>query len=127
MAKITVVGFVSSWRFGSDEPNPEWGMKVNEPHSKKDKLTGQWVKVGSTSYTVKSAYGIEIDFRQFKQGERVEIQGTLVSEDWEKGDKKGKNLVIKATAIEKLQRGEIESRNVGTRQLEPEYDPEAPF
>ena len=128
MAKIDLIAFVSDWKFGEKEPNPKWGMKVSEPHSKKD--GDNWVKVGATNYTVKAAYGTDIDFSKYSQGERVHIRGTLVSEDWESNGKKGKNLVIKATSADPIGRGE--NYSVGTR--EPELpsdwklvDEDAPF
>lgn len=123
MAKIEVNAFVSDWKFGEKSPNPSWGMKVSEPHSKKE--GEKWVKVGSTNYTVKSAYGVEIDFSQFNQGERVAITGTLTSESWEANGNKGKSLVIKATSVDVLQKGQHEQRNVGTR--DPFADSDAPF
>jgi len=129
MAKIEVIGFVSNWKYGEDTPNPSWGMKVSEPHSKKD--GEKWVKVGSTNYTVKAAYGVDIDFSQYRQGERVEIKGTQVSEEWESNGKKGKNLIIKATSVEELSRGQHEPRSVGTKEAIPdnwvEVDAELPF
>jgi hypothetical protein len=123
MAKIELNAFVSDWKFGEKVPNPSWGMKVSEPHSKKE--GEKWVKVGSTNYTVKSAYGVDIDFSKFGQGERVAIVGTLTSESWESNGNKGKSLVIKATSVELLQSGQHEHRNVGTR--DPFTDADAPF
>lgn len=114
MAKIEVTAFVSDWKFGEKSPNPDWAMKVSEPHSKK--VGEKWEKVGATNYTVKAAYGVEINFAQFSQGERVQIIGTQVSESWERNGTKGKNLVIKATSVDVLQRGEHEHRTVGTSQ-----------
>jgi hypothetical protein len=129
MAKIEVIGFVSDWKFGEKEPNPTWAMKVSEPHQKK--IEGKYVKAGSTNYTVKAAYGVEIDFSQYRQGDRVEIIGTQLSEEWESGDKKGKNLVIKASSVRELQRGQHEEKSVGTREEAPStwipVDEDAPF
>ena len=74
MAKIeSMVGFVTEWKYGSDDPNPKWAMKVSEPHSKKD--GDKWVKVGSTNYTIKAAYGVDIDFTKFGKNDRVEVKG----------------------------------------------------
>ena len=97
MAKIEVTGWVSDWKFqNSEEPNPEWGMKLSEAHSKK---TGDsWEVVGHTRFTVKAAYGVSIDFRQYKSGDRVKVTGTQVTEEREQY----KNLVIKAETIEVL-------------------------
>ena len=93
MAKIEVTGYVSDWKYQTDEPNPEWGMKLSESHSKKN---GEgWDVVGHTRFTVKAAYDVSIDFRQYKSGDRVTVVGTQVTE--ERGEYK--NLVIKATSI----------------------------
>jgi hypothetical protein len=47
---------------------------------------------------VKAAYGVEIDFKAFKSGDRVKVIGTQVTE------KKGEysNLIIKADSVEVL-------------------------
>lgn len=97
MAKVEVTAFVSDWKFGETQPNPSWAMKVSESHSKKD--GDKWVKVGSTNFTVKAAYGVNIDFSAFRTGDRVKIIGTQVSESWESNGKKGKSLVIKADDV----------------------------
>ena len=129
MAKIEVVGFVSDWKYGEKDPNPSWAMKISEPHSKKD--GDKWIKNGSTNYTVKAAYGVEIDFSEFRQGDRVEVKGTQISEEWESNGKKGKNLTIKASSVDILQRGQHEHRQPGTREVIPndwvEVDESAPF
>ena len=127
MAKIEVNAFVSDWKYGEKIPNPSWGMKVSEPHSKK--VGDKWEKVGATNYTVKAAFGVDIDFSQFSQGERVAIKGTQVSEAWEKNGVKGKTLVIKATEVDVIERGEIQARNVGTQSNDnwAVVDDELPF
>lgn len=103
MAKIEVTAFVSDWKFGETQPNPSWAMKVSESHSKKD--GDKWIKVGSTNFTVKGAYGTNIDFSAFRTGDRVKITGTQVSESWESNGKKGKSLVIKADDVVMLSEG----------------------
>lgn len=95
MAKIDVTAWVLDWKYQTDEPNPEWGMKVSESHSKKNDAGG-WDIVGRTNFTVKAAYGTSIDFRRFKKGDRVRIIGTQVTEV--RGEYK--NLVIKADTVE---------------------------
>jgi len=98
MAKIEVTGWVTDWKYKTDEPNPTWGMKVNESHSKKT-ADGGWEVVGNTRFTVKAAYGVEIDFGQFKSGQRVKIMGTQLTE------KNGEyeNLILKAESVEVLE------------------------
>jgi len=96
MAKIEVIAFVSDWKYQTDEPNPDWGMKINESHSKKNGEA--WEVVGHTRFTVKAAYGVDIDFKAFKSGDRVKVTGTQVTE--ERGEYK--NLVIKADSVEVL-------------------------
>jgi hypothetical protein len=127
MAKIEVVGFVSDWKYGEKDPNPNWAMKISEPHSKKE--GDKWVKNGSTNYTVKAAYGVEIDFSEYRQGDRVEVKGTQVSEEWESNGKKGKNLIIKASSVELLQSGQHEHRQPGTfeKAVAAPFDVETPF
>jgi hypothetical protein len=98
MAKIEVTAFVQNWRYGNDaEPNPAWGMKIDEVHSKKNEAGG-WEVAGHTYFTVKSAYQVEIDFTQFKKGDRVKVTGTQVTE--ERGEYK--NLILKAESVELL-------------------------
>jgi hypothetical protein len=96
MAKIEVIAFVSDWKYQTAEPNPDWGMKINESHSKKN--GDSWEVIGHTRFTVKAAYGVNIDFKAYKSGDRVKVIGTQVTE--ERGDYK--NLVIKADSIEVL-------------------------
>lgn len=96
MAKIEVTGWVSDWTYQTSEPNPEWGMKLNESHSKKN--GDSWEVVGNTRFTVKAAYGVSIDFRNFSSGDRVLVKGTQVTET--RGEYK--NLVIKADSVEVL-------------------------
>ena len=97
MAKIEVTGYVSDWRYETDEPNPEWAMKFYEAHWKKN-AADQFEVAGNTSFTVKAAYGVTIDFRQYKAGDKVLIKGTQVTET--RGEYK--NLVIKAETIQVL-------------------------
>ena len=96
MAKIEVIAFVSDWKYQTAEPNPDWAMKINESHSKKN--GDSWEVIGHTRYTVKAAYGVSIDFKAFKSGDRVKVTGTQVTE--ERGEYK--NLVIKADSVELL-------------------------
>jgi hypothetical protein len=96
MAKIEVIAFVSDWKYQTPESNPAWGMKINESHSKKN--GDSWEVIGHTRFTVKAAYGVEIDFTKFNSGDRVKVIGTQVTE--ERGEYK--NLVIKADTVELL-------------------------
>ncbi len=95
MAKIEVIAFVSDWKFQTAE-KVDWAMKINESHSKKN--GDSWEVIGHTRFTVKAAYGVEIDFTKFKSGDRVKVTGTQVTE--ERGEYK--NLVIKADSVEVL-------------------------
>ena len=96
MAKIEVIAFVSDWKYQTGEPNPDWGMKINESHSKKNGEA--WEVIGHTRFTVKAAYGVTIDFKAFKSGDRVKVTGTQVTEE----RNEYKNLVIKADSVEVL-------------------------
>ena len=115
MAKITVVGYVSEWKYGTNELNPVWGMKISEPHYKK--VGDKFEKIGATNFTVKAAWGKEFNFQTYGKGEKVEITGTQVSEDWEANGKKGKNLVIKADEIKYITYSN-EYKDAGTREPE---------
>ncbi len=95
MAKIEVIAFVSDWKYQTDE-KVNWAIKINESHSKKN--GDAWEVIGHTRYTVKAAYGVEIDFTKFNSGDRVKVIGTQVTE--ERGEYK--NLVIKADSVEVL-------------------------
>jgi hypothetical protein len=97
MAKIEVTGWVSDWKYQTNEENPEWGMKLNEAHWKKN-AADQFEVAGNTNFTVKAAYGVTIDFRNYKAGDKVLVKGTQVTET--RGEYK--NLVIKAESIEVL-------------------------
>jgi hypothetical protein len=97
MAKIEAQGYVSAWRFGeAEEPNPEWAMKFFETHWKKNGEA--YEPNGATNWTVKAAWGVTIDFRQYKAGDKVLIKGTQVTETRDQY----KNLIIKAESIEVL-------------------------
>jgi hypothetical protein len=98
VAKIEVIGWVMNWRYQSDEPNPEWAMKLSESHSKQNESGGLEVK-SYTNWTVKAGYNVSLDFRKFKKGDRVRVIGTQLTE--ERGEYK--NLVIKATSVEVLE------------------------
>lgn len=97
MAEISFKGFVEEWTKNSPQ-HPAWGMRVTESHSKKDE-SGQWVNTGYTNRTVKTAYGVEIDFTQFAKGDLIQVAGTEVTETSEKDGKKYSNLIVKATAV----------------------------
>jgi hypothetical protein len=57
-----------------------------------------WEVIGHTRFTVKAAYGVEIDFTKFNSGDRVKVTGTQVTEE----RNEYKNLVIKADSVEVL-------------------------
>lgn len=82
MAKIEVTGFVQDWT--RDNPNhPSWGMKLAETHSKM--VDGERKTVARTYRTIKAAYGQDIDFQNFRSGDRVTVTG------WEFTDKSERN------------------------------------
>lgn len=96
MAEIKFVGFVEDWTKNNPQ-HPAWGMRVSEPHRKKD--GDNWVTVGRTNRTVKTAFGVTIDFTQFAKGSRVEVVGKEVTETSEKDGKTYDNLVVKAETV----------------------------
>lgn len=96
MADISFTGFVDEWT--KNEPNhPAWAMRVTEPHRKKD--GDKWVTVSRTRYTIKTAYGVEIDFSKIPVGSRVEIVGKLSTDVSEKDGKRYENLIVKAETV----------------------------
>ena len=103
MAEIVVTAFVQEWKRDSTEPNPDWGMKVVETHSKKN--GDKWETIGRTYFTVKSGWDISIDFRQFKRGDKVRIVGKQVTESREYEGKTYHTLTIKAQTVEVVQTG----------------------
>lgn len=119
MAKIAeLIGFVEGWSKDNPE-NPSWGMKLSEPHSKKD--GEKWVTVSRTYYTIKAAYEVEIDFTQFKKGDRVRIEGTQLTEV----SGEYKNLVVKATSVEVIAPRESGAtsalKNIGAKPLDEAF------
>ena len=107
MAEITVTAFVQDWKRDSNEPNPDWGMKVAENHQKKD--GDKWVTIGRTYFTVKVGWDVKIDFRQFKSGDRVKITGKQVTETRENNGKTYYTLTIKADTCELVQSGQSQA------------------
>lgn len=97
MAKIEFTGFVDPWSATEDQ-HPKWGMKVVELHSKKNDKD-VWETVGRTWRTVRAAYGTEVDFTQFKKGDRVVITGTEVTVASESNGKKFYNLTVNAASV----------------------------
>jgi hypothetical protein len=98
MAKIEFTGFVDPWSATEDQ-HPKWGMKVVELHSRKNEKTNEWETVGRTWRTVRAAYGTEIDFTQFKKGDRVEVTGVEVTLASESNGKKYYNLTVNASTV----------------------------
>ena len=96
MAKIEFTGFVQEWNKTSPE-HPDWAMKVAETHSKKE--GEKYVTVARTYRTVKAGYGAEIDFTQFRQGDRVTVSGNELTEVREYNGEKMYNLIVKADSV----------------------------
>lgn len=130
MAEIKFTGFVDEWT-KTNPQHPDWGMRVSEPHRKKD--GDQWVTSGRTTRTVKAAYGVTIDFNHFKPGDMVTVVGKEVTETSERDGKTYNNLVVKADTVT----AEARSGNVAVNQSkQPTFDaptgwepvdPTAPF
>lgn len=109
MAEIKFVGFVDDWKRADAstgtqaQSHPNWAMRVNEKHSKK--VDGQLVPSGVTRRTVKAGWDkeaerpVQIDFTQFRVGDRVEVSGIEVSEEYEFNGRKASSLVVKATSV----------------------------
>jgi hypothetical protein len=100
MAEIKFVGFVEDWTKNNAQ-HPDWGMRVSEPHRKKD--GEEWVTVGRTYRTIKAGYDVRIDFTQFKKGDRVEVIGKELTESSEKDGKRYDNLIVKAETVTRVE------------------------
>ena len=97
MAEIRFTAFVEG-NLGN------WAIKTSEPHSKKEE-DGSWTTVSRTFRTVKAAYGHDIDFTQFREGDRVEIIGKEVTEIREAEGQTYYNLVVKAEDVQLASQG----------------------
>lgn len=111
MAKIEFTAFV--------EDVKDWMVKTSEPHRKQ--IDGEWKTVSRTYRIVKSAYGQEIDFRQFSVGDRVEVVGTESTVVREFEGKKFYDLTVKAETISRI------TPKQGFAQAASEPDWDAPF
>lgn len=102
MAEISkLTGFVENWnRNDITAPNPEWAMKVSEPHAKK--VDDKFVTDGRTFWTVKAMYGVSIDFTQFRAGDRVELSGRSKTVEREHEGKKYYDLVLLAETVKHI-------------------------
>ena len=99
MAKIEIESaFVESWNKNT-ELHPFWGMKVAEPHSRKND-EGKFETVGRTFRTVKVSKSSGIDLTQFVKGDRVQVWGKEVTEVREFEGKKFYDLIVWADRVE---------------------------
>ena len=108
MAEIIIkTAYVQEWKRDSNEPNPEWAMKVAEVHYRKQ--GEEFIPAGRTYYTVKAGYGVTIDFRKFRKGDKVTIQGVQVTESREYEGKTYNTLTVKASLVELVQTSQGEA------------------
>jgi hypothetical protein len=107
MAEIVVVGYVQEWKKESTDPHPYWGMKISEPHYKKE--GEESVLASRTYFTVKAGWQIEIDFTKFKVGDKVKVVGKQFTEVRENAGKTYSSLIIRAETVELEQSGKSES------------------
>lgn len=100
MAKIDVTGWAQDW--SKDKPQPHWGMKFAETHSRK--TADGYEVVARTFWTVKAGWQVEIDFSQYKSGDRLRIVGSQITEKTTGQDgKEYTNLILRAETIERVQ------------------------
>lgn len=101
MAEIKFTGFVEEVLEGRNGP---YGVKVAEPHRKKD--GGNWVTVARTFHRVTGAYESGINFAGFAKGDRVVVEGRQVTDPYtgQDGEKKYP-LVVKADTVAVQERG----------------------
>jgi|SRR5690606_4497873 len=96
MAVISFTGFVEEVLEGR---NGVYGLKVAEPHSRKDD-NDKWVTVARTFHRVTGAYQAGIEWGQFSKGDRVEVAGKQVTDPYT--DNQGKKqypLAVKAESV----------------------------
>jgi hypothetical protein len=99
MAEIVIKSaYVQAWKRDTTEPNPDWAMKIAEPHYKKN--GEEYFVAGRTYYTVKAAYGQSINFTGFHEGDKVTIVGKMTTESREYDGKTYNTLTIAATSVE---------------------------
>jgi len=91
MAEVRFTAFIEK-KLGS------WGLSTAEPHSKKNDQD-EWVTTSRTFRTVKSAYGVELDFSKLNEGDRITVVGRESTEISEKDGKKYYNLTVKAESV----------------------------
>lgn len=100
MAKIEIESaFVEAWTRNTEQ-HPSWGMKIAEPHSRKND-EGKFETVGRTFRTVKVSRASSIDLTAFSKGDRVQVWGKEVTETREHEGKKFYDLVLWADRIER--------------------------
>lgn len=101
MAKIEIESaFVEAWT-RNNEQHPSWGMKIAEPHSRKND-EGKFETVGRTFRTVKVSRASSIDLTAFAKGDRVQVWGKEVTETREHEGKKFYDLVLWADRVERV-------------------------
>ena len=93
--------FVEPWNRNTEQ-HPSWGMKIAEPHSRKDEQ-GNYQTVSRTFFTVKVSRESGINLAQFAKGDRISLKGKQVTEVREHEGKKYYDLVIWADEVTGLE------------------------
>lgn len=115
--------FVNEWKYKSGEPNPAWGMKVAEPHSKK--VGEDYEPVGTTRWTVKNGWDseagkpTEFDFSVYQPGDRLLVKGVQVTERTTSNEKTYDNLVLKVVSVERIDGGKPSVKDAWVEVSEP--------
>lgn len=122
MAEVTVKGSVVAWRYGTEEPSPEWAFKFVESHNKKN-ADGSYQVIGSTVWQVRQGWNdgpTSFDFSQYQVGDKLLITGTQITQTNKNGETVYKNLLLKAKTIEVI--GRVKPTDIGLA-----IDEDAPF
>jgi hypothetical protein len=126
MAFVTATAFVDRVLLKKD--GAPWGIKTSETHYRKD--GDDFVPAGRTYRTVRAGFGVQIDFTQFAEGDKIEFSGKEKTVSNEVDGKTYYDLVVDADSVSVVKAAERGSADllaaVGAKEVFPN-DPDAPF
>lgn len=120
-AQVTVTGNVTAdpvfGQTNSGDPFTNFRVAVNYGYFDREK--NQYLTSGTSFFKVSAFGALAVNtFESIQKGMPVVVHGRLRVEDWESGDKRGTNAVIKAFAIgPNLSFGQADFRSVKRPQL----------
>ena len=126
MAFITATAYVDRVLLKKD--GAPWAIKTSEIHYKKD--GDDFQPAGRTFRTVRSGFGVDINFSQFNEGDKIEFSGKEKTVSNEVDGKTYYDLVVDADTVSVVKAAEKGSADnlagLGAREVFPN-DPDAPF